>query len=366
MNIDLKLKNRITSDFYQWTIDFPRPLPWKGERDPYKIWLSEILLQQTQVIRGAEYYKSFTSRYINIKELADANDDNVFKLWEGLGYYSRCRNMLKAARFIVSERNGVFPSTYADILELPGVGPYTAAAIASFAFDLPQAVLDGNVYRVYARLFGVDILTNTPAAKSHFQDIANQMLDHKSPAQFNQVIMDFGATHCTPRRAKCESCPLQDICVAYQEDRVHELPIKKAALKKRDRQFAYLVICDEQENTIVYKRAEGDIWAGLYSFPLIELSENCNFEYALETFLSDLGLESLNSVQKPSKTYKQTLSHQKIFGSFYGIRVKSVSQCRLPAETATEIVSWSSLELLAFPRLIRHYLEERTNSLFEY
>ncbi len=365
-SIPKEICDRFAAHLYKWAEDYPRQLPWKGERDPYRVWLSEILLQQTQVSRGIIYYDAFVSRFSSIEALAAASDDDVFKLWEGLGYYSRCRNMLKAARLIVNELDGRFPSTYSEILKLPGVGPYTAAAIASFAFGEPKAVLDGNVYRIYARFFGVDLIPNAAKSKSHFQNLADQMLDRENPARFNQALMDFGATHCTPRNAKCETCAVRDLCFAFQHNRVEELPRKKTPIKKRERRFAYLVITDESDQTLLLKRPEGDIWAGLYSFPLIECDENHIFEKELETFLSQSGLEVLNSVQHSSKQYKQTLSHQKIFGSFYGIRVNSVSHYRLLAETAYESVAWSSLGDVAFPRMIRQYLEDRFSSLFEF
>ncbi len=203
-----------------------RSLPWKNETDPYKIWLSEIILQQTRAEQGLNYYLNFIKNYPTICDLANAIDDDVFRHWQGLGYYNRCKNMLATARFICEQKNGVFPNDYEEILALKGVGAYTAAAIASFAFGLPHAVVDGNVYRVLARYFGIENAIDSTLGKAKFAQIADELLDKKNPAAYNQAIMDLGATVCTPKNPRCEICPLSKNCVALKSDLIYFFPVK--------------------------------------------------------------------------------------------------------------------------------------------
>jgi len=210
-----------------------RAMPWKGEKDAYKIWLSEIILQQTRVEQGWDYYNRFIERFPQIQLLADAKDEEVFKLWEGLGYYSRCKNLLATARFITQEKRGIFPSAYKDILHLKGVGPYTAAAIASFAFNLPHAVVDGNVSRVLSRFFGIATPIDSTAGKQEFTALAQALLDQQSPGIYNQAIMDFGATICKPQLPLCADCPLQAECTAFQTGKISDLPVKEKKLQKK-------------------------------------------------------------------------------------------------------------------------------------
>ncbi|MCU0351219.1 MAG: A/G-specific adenine glycosylase [Flavobacterium sp.] len=225
-----------TSSLMYWhgTLNL-RTMPWKGIKDPYKIWLSEIILQQTRVDQGMSYYEKFVANYPTIQDLATAKDEDVFKLWEGLGYYNRCTNLLFTARKVVTEFKGVFPTTYDELLTLKGVGPYTAAAIASFAYNLPYAVVDGNVFRVLARFFGIDTATDSTTGKQLFTQLANEVLDKVEPAKFNQAIMDFGATVCKPALPNCSSCTLQTKCTAYKKGLVNQLPIKEKVLTKKNR-----------------------------------------------------------------------------------------------------------------------------------
>lgn len=202
-------------------------MPWKGEKDPYKIWLSEIILQQTRVEQGLSYYNNFIKTFPDIQQLAKAKDEKIFKLWEGLGYYTRCRNLIASARFVAKEKKGKFPDSYEEIKALKGVGPYTAAAISSFAFNLPHAVVDGNVFRVLARVFGIDKPTDTTEGKKYFTQLAEELLDKKRPGLYNQAIMDFGAMICKPASPLCATCCFKKHCIAFQRDRINELPVKE-------------------------------------------------------------------------------------------------------------------------------------------
>ncbi|MBK6932730.1 MAG: A/G-specific adenine glycosylase [Saprospirales bacterium] len=255
-----------------WHAGHSRPMPWKGERDPYKVWLSEIILQQTRVEQGLPYFEKFVAAYPTVERLAAAPLDAVLKLWEGLGYYSRARNMHATALYIATERDGRFPDTYAGLRALKGVGDYTAAAIASFAFDLPYAVLDGNVYRVLARFFGIDTPTDTPAARKQFAGLAQQLLDPARSGACNQAIMDFGATQCTPQQPACVPCPLRPHCAAFHSNRVPLLPRRSKTPEKRQRFFAYAVFY-HRGMVWVGQRHDKDIWQNLYEFPRLDLPE---------------------------------------------------------------------------------------------
>jgi len=249
----------------QWYSENARDLPWRRTRDPYAVWLSEIILQQTRIAQGTAYWHRFMDRFPTVKDLADASEDEVLRLWEGLGYYSRARNLHAAAKQIVAD--GRFPDTLEGIRKLKGVGDYTAAAISSICFDLPAAVVDGNVYRVLARHFGLTTPVGTTEAKKEFTKLANQLLPADSPAQFNQGMMDFGAMQCTPANPDCLTCPLQASCNAFRTGRVEMLPVKKPAVKVQERHFSYIYVRCEGY-TAIRKRGAGDIWQGLYE-PLV-------------------------------------------------------------------------------------------------
>lgn len=336
----------------EWSARNPRPMPWKGERDPYKVWLSEIILQQTRVEQGMPYYQKFVSQYPRIEMLASAPEDEVMKLWEGLGYYSRARNLHAAAKHIAFELKGVFPASYPEILALKGVGAYTAAAIASFAFGLPHAVLDGNVYRVLSRFFGIAISTNTPAAQKQFAALAQRLLDVQRPAAYNQAIMDFGALICTPLQARCSECPFQSKCQAYETGRVYELPLKTKALTKKKRQFHYLVL-QHRGDTLLRKRVAKDIWRGLWEFPLLD--------GPIEA--SPLGLHPV----RVSAPFHQTLTHQMVTAIFYEID--------LPEDTPEQVFKNPVLEgcqrvaqkdlkkKIAFPKVIDCFLQNKALTL---
>ena len=245
-------------------------MPWKGEKDPYKIWVSEIILQQTRVEQGLAYYNRFIKTFPTVHHLAKAPETTIFKLWEGLGYYTRCKNLIATAKYISKELNGKFPNKYDEILKLKGIGPYTAAAIGSFAFNLPHAVVDGNVFRVLARFFGIKTATDTTEGKKIFTALANELLDKKQPGIYNQALMDFGAMICKPQQPLCMECPLKTGCVAYLHDLITVLPIKEKTITKKPR-WLYYIIIEHNGKVYVRKRSEKDIWQNLYEFVLLKM-----------------------------------------------------------------------------------------------
>lgn len=287
-----------------------RILPWKQESDPYKIWLSEVILQQTRAEQGKTYYISFIHHYPDIHKLAAAPIDEVYKLWQGLGYYNRCANMLKAAHIISRERSGVFPDTYEHILDLPGVGPYTAAAIASFAFGLPYAVLDGNVYRVLARYFGIREPIDTGAGKKMIADLAAKMLDMSNPAGYNQAIMDLGATVCMPKNPKCDLCPVQSGCYAFHHSEPRLYPVKVKKIVVAERHFHYILI-RKGEEIYMECRQNDDIWKQLYQPYLIEKEHAKTLQTEeLPENLQEYAITYLES-------FKQRLTHRVIHSHWY-------------------------------------------------
>ena len=332
-------------------------MPWKGEKNPYKIWLSEIILQQTRVEQGWAYYERFLIQYPTIQDLAAAQDNQVFKLWEGLGYYNRCRNLLFTARYIVKELNGVFPNKYEDLLSLKGVGPYTAAAIASFAYNLPHAVVDGNVFRVFARYFGVHTPTDTKEGLQIFNEIAFNNLAKKKAGIYNQALMDFGATVCKPLSPLCSACVMQKTCIAFNQNKVGQLPIKLKAIQKKKRYFDYF--CFTVGNKwLIQQRAPGDIWAGLFQFYLVEQEKLIldNEAYQNEILSHQLLIQAKSIVtQSFSKIYQQQLTHQLLTVRFFKVELKTI-----PAVFAKgEWVNKQKLKKYAFPKTINSFLVEQ-------
>jgi A/G-specific adenine glycosylase len=330
-----------------------REMPWKGEKDPYKIWLSEVILQQTRVAQGWDYYNRFLKKYPGIRQLAAAPDQEVFKLWEGLGYYNRCKNLLFTARQIVMDRKGKFPDRYEDILSLKGVGPYTAAAIASFAYDLPYAVVDGNVFRVLSRFFGIDEPIDSTKGKQIFTELADKVLDRQHPGLYNQAIMDFGAVICKPFSPACSICPLQKYCSAFGEGRVNELPVKEKTLLRKHRWFYYFVFAHDG-NILVHKRTAKDIWQNLYEFYLLENDGPINWdEQQVMTRLQEqTGIRKARLVDI-SPVAVQQLTHQQIKGQFIRIELAAVPLLLKHYEWQPSAM----LRKLPFPRFITQYLE---------
>ncbi|MEO6550530.1 MAG: A/G-specific adenine glycosylase [Ferruginibacter sp.] len=336
--------------------DNDRQMPWKGEKDPYKIWLSEIILQQTRVAQGLNYYHQFVNTFPTIQELAAAPETKVFKLWEGLGYYTRCKNLLATAKYISNELNGNFPAEYEDVLALKGIGPYTAAAISSFAFNLPHAVVDGNVFRVLSRFFGIGIPTDSKEGIQLFNRLAKDLLDKKSPGIYNQALMDFGAIVCKPALPLCGDCPLQQECVAFKEGTVNLLPVKEKVILKRKRWFYYFVI-EQRGKVFVRKRPPGDIWENLYEFLLIETANTIAVDHLPELVKTRIG-ETDFEVESISPVYKQLLTHQTITGQF--IYVKTGAAVVLNGYKA---VSKKALLKLPFAKFTSNYLKDKNVSL---
>jgi A/G-specific adenine glycosylase len=343
-----------------WGAENRRDLPWVGERDPYRIWLSETLLQQTRVEQGMPYYRRFLAAFPRVEDLAAAEDDRVFKLWEGLGYYNRARNLLKAARIVANERNGRFPDTLEGLRALPGVGAYTAAAVASFAYGLPHAVVDGNVYRVLARWHDLDLEVPSAAAARVFAEKADAVLDRADPAAWNQAMMDFGALCCTPRNPDCGACPVADGCLARLAGTVAERPVKKAKAPRRARRFRFLVL-RRGDRVAVARRGEGDVWAGLWTFPALEEdAASGETPPAPEALLERAGL--LPETWAPAGSagpWRQLLSHQDVRATAHHFRArrgKTADGGKDVESLGAQWVAAADLRSLAFPRMLTRYL----------
>ena len=320
-----------------WFQENGRALPWRETKDPYAIWLSEIILQQTRIAQGWEYWERFMALYPKVEDLAAASEDDVLRLWQGLGYYSRARNLHAAAKQIVAL--GKFPDTLEDIKSLKGVGDYTAAAIGSFAFDIPAAVVDGNVYRVLSRYFGIDTPINSTQGKKEFAALAQSLIPASDAAAYNQGMMDFGAIQCTPQSPKCLLCPLAETCVALREGRVEELPVKLKTLKVQTRRLAYIYIRCNGEIAI-HRRGEGDIWQGLWEpYNVSDLS-------ALPTFDAPLVLKA--------KDVKHVLTHRILLADFYLLETKK--RPLLPDDYIW--IKESEISEYGIPRLIEILLEK--------
>ena len=268
------MKNDFTKKLLRWNREQNfRSMPWKNETDAYRIWISEIILQQTRVEQGMGYYQKFIAIFPTIDRLAAASEKEIFKLWEGLGYYTRCRNLIATAKKVALEYRGSFPSSYDEILSLPGIGPYTAAAIASFAFRQPYAVVDGNVERVLARYFGISTPIGSAAGKKLYHSLAMELLDKKNPGSYNQAIMDFGATICKPRNPLCSGCIHSKSCQAFQKNWTNELPRKRLPSPRKERQFYYFIASDRKDRFWIRERTEKDIWQNLFEFILVETGQ---------------------------------------------------------------------------------------------
>lgn len=334
------------SALLQWYEENGRSLPWRGLSDPYLIWLSEIILQQTRVEQGRDYYLRFSKAFPAVEDLARASEDEVMKLWQGLGYYSRARNLHRAARMVVEEMDGRFPRSYDSLLRLPGVGRYTAAAVASFAFGLPYAAVDGNVYRVLGRYFGIDLPIDTTEGRKYFASLSGALLPPRRSADYNQAMMDFGSLCCTPARPGCDACPLAVGCIARSEGRVTELPRKKRHIALRSRYFTYLIF-ESSKGFLLRRRPDGDIWAGLYEPPMIESESPLTKEEALRVpWLRSFS--SSSPVLSSGATIKHVLTHRIIYADAYLLR----SSETLPFIEGFEIVSHEEIARRAMPKLL--------------
>ena len=341
-----------------WYAMHKRDLPWRKTRDPYSIWLSEIIMQQTRVAQGLPYYLRFKKRFPKVEDLASAEQEEVLKVWQGLGYYSRARNLHATARQIATEHQGNFPTTYKGLIALKGVGPYTAAAIGSICYNLPTPVVDGNVYRVLSRYFGVDLPVNSGEGIRYFAKLAKKVIHTSSPGNYNQALMEFGALQCTPGNPDCASCPLGDSCVALVGNRVSQLPFKLPKKAIRKRYFNYYMPVDTDFRTQLLKRTNGGIWQGLYEFPLIESESELSEELAEQQILKG----NFKEMVRPLKFLKvnptplvHKLSHQHLYLTFRIVHLEKHLAKGIPI---------AEMEAYPVPVPIANFMETVKNSYF--
>lgn len=334
-----------------WYLQNKRDLPWRKTTNPYYIWLSEIILQQTRVEQGTSYYLKFVEQYPTVFSLAEANEQDILKLWQGLGYYSRARNLHFSAKYIVNELNGSFPTTYQEILKLKGVGDYTASAIASICYNESTAVVDGNVYRVLARFFGVDTPINSTKGIKYFKELAQELINVKNPATHNQAIMEFGARMCKPQNPDCKICPLNDKCVALEKKAIKELPVKEKKIKIKKRYFNYLVVISSDNKTVLNQRTGKGIWQGLYEFPLIESEKALDKNEVLsnDIFQNLIADNLINLKLFNPKEIVHKLSHQHLYTRFWIVKTNKTTKISL---------NWKDIYELPVPRLIDNFIEE--------
>lgn len=356
----------VTSDSFSstltaWYNDNHRWLPWRETKDPYQIWLSEVILQQTRVAQGLPYYERFIERYPTVVELAAAQQDEVMRLWQGLGYYSRARNLLKCARVIAEEHGGRFPQTMEELKKLPGIGRYTAAAIASLAFNEAVPVVDGNVYRLLARYFGIATDISSSRAFKEFYALARYKMSDLNPGLFNQAMMEFGATQCLPSNPDCASCILSVSCQAFDKGLQKELPVKSKKTKIRKRNFTYILVL-WQGKILMRQRQSGDIWQGLYEFVLQETDEQVDFQDLNHPILKKMRGKKI-FLKVEDKVIRHSLSHQELYVNFVVVEAENKIEFE---ESAIKGYQWYTLETaerLPKPVLISNYLDTFMNSI---
>ena len=338
-----------SNSLIQWYLQNKRDLPWRNTTNPYWIWLSEIMLQQTRVAQGLPYFLSFIEVFPTIFDLANADEEQILKLWQGLGYYSRARNLHATAKHIAFELNGEFPSTYKELLKLKGVGEYTASAIASFSFEEPVAVLDGNVFRVLSRYFKVESDISFPKTKTEFQQLAQEVLDKKNPALFNQAIMEFGALQCVPKNPNCEACVLNSSCAGLKYKKVNELPVKTKKTKVTPRYLNYLILKDSDSNFIVQKREGKGIWENLYEFPVFETESQLSVNEIIEQVskIKFFNLQPFEVVSLHNDVKLHKLSHQHLNIRFFEVQFYS---------KLTDSKPLTEIEKLPFPIVIHNFI----------
>jgi len=349
LNVNLDFSQKLIS----WYNTNKRDLPWRKTKDPYFVWLSEIMLQQTRVAQGLSYYLKFIKTFPTIFDLANADEETVLKLWQGLGYYSRARNLHFTAKYIANELQGKFPTTFEELKKLKGIGDYTASAIASICFNEPTAVVDGNVYRVLARYFGITTAINSTQGIKEFKQLAQEVLDNKNAGIFNQAIMDFGAIQCKPKKALCMFCPFSESCVALQKGNVDLLPVKEKKIKIKKRYFNYLVVKSNTNKTILNQRSGKGIWQGLYEFPVVETKFSVDEAELL--FLNDFkelfpNVQSLFLFNEKEIVHK--LSHQHLYTKFWVVETNYLSG---------NIINWTAILNYPVPVLIANFLEQFVN-----
>ncbi len=341
---------KFSKTLINWYLENKRDLPWRSVNDPYYIWLSEIILQQTRIEQGTPYYLKFVKTFPTVFDLSAASEEEVLKLWQGLGYYSRARNLHTAAKYVVNELNGNFPDTYKGLLNLKGVGDYTASAVASICYNEPVAVVDGNVYRVLSRVFGINTPINSTEGIKEFKILAQKLLDETNPSDFNQGLMEFGALQCKPQLPECSTCLFSERCVAYKEQRIGEFPVKLKKQKVRKRHFNYLVFISEEKETLLKKRKGKGIWQGLYEFPLVETLDDASFENVVkeEEYQPYSGMKNASVELFNEAPVVHKLSHQHIYTRFWIVNCKELPQEGVPLKM---------IEQFPVPVLIDNFIE---------
>ena len=347
---------KFSSDLILWYKQNKRDLPWRKTTNVYKVWISEIILQQTRVNQGLSYYLKFIETFPTVHDLASSPEDKVLKCWQGLGYYSRARNLHNAAKYVSNELNGEFPKSYDDLLKLKGVGAYTAAAISSICFNEHRTVIDGNVFRVISRIFGIETPINTSKGKNEIEEIAHSLNTVNEHGEFNQALMEFGALQCTPKKPHCDSCIFNTICYAYRNSKVNLLPIKEKKLKIKERYFSYIIILNsDRSKTVIQRRNSKDIWKGLYQFPLIETSSTSSFKELLKSDeLNKIsGNQDVNILS--TKNIKHQLTHRQLFITIYTIQINSLNHLQA---MGFEIINLNELNNFAFPKPLTNIIVE--------
>lgn len=345
-----------TTNIVKWYRIHKRDLPWRNTNNPYLIWLSEIILQQTRVEQGMPYFLKFAETYPSVKDFANASEDEILRLWQGLGYYSRGRNMLKSAQKVMTDFDGSFPTNYADLISLTGVGEYTAGAIASFSSGEAKAVVDGNVYRLLARCFGISTPINSTEGKKEFQAVADELLDQNNAGEHNQAMIEFGALQCKPKNPDCEVCPFINSCFAFKHQQISSLPVKLKNLKIRNRYFQFYIIRNQQNQLIIKRRGNTDIWAGLYDLPNIELKNSLEKAFPNLAFKSWFRREPV--VKGISAEIKHILTHQRIFANFVQLETERDD---VLMQEGWIWVDFDDLNNYGMPKLIFEFLKKIIN-----
>ncbi len=339
-----------SNSLLSWYLQNKRDLPWRNTANPYAIWLSEIILQQTKVAQGLPYYMSFIEAFPTVLHLAKADEEQVLKLWQGLGYYSRARNMHKTAQIISFDYNGKFPDNFNELIKLKGVGDYTAAAIASFAFNEVVPVVDGNVFRVLSRYLDIETDIASSKAKKEFSALAKELMPKNNPALFNQAIMEFGALQCVPKNPNCNNCIFNTSCAALQKKKVGNLPVKLKKTKVTNRYFNYIVFLDNTNSTIINKRTEKGIWHNLYEFPMIEADHELDFDTISQTISKEFSNFSINSITVFNQNLIiHKLSHQKLHINFYRVILN---------EDIIDGIALDEIKNYPFPIVIYNFIEK--------
>ena len=339
------------SKLIYWYAAHKRDLPWRSTKNPYHIWLSEIILQQTQIQQGLPYYLKFIAQYPNVFDLAQASEDMVLKDWQGLGYYSRARNLHKTAQFIAKELNGVFPKNYKELIKLKGVGDYTASAIASICYEEKTAVVDGNVYRVLARFFGIETPINSTQGVKQFKTLATSLLPQKNIGDYNQALMEFGSIQCKPKSPDCSKCSLANDCVAFNTGKTQMLPVKLKKLSLKKKYFNFIVVKSKNNKTIIEQRVNVGIWQSLYQFPLIETTNTINkMELKILSKHQNIKNLSIDAIELfNEKEIIHRLSHQELYIKFWIIYTTDV---------LNQGIFWSQISKLAVPIVIDRFIRE--------